>query len=305
MNIIPYSAEWHAARAKVVGASEVAALFGVQADYAMSHYTLWQVKAGRIPAPEVNGERPRWGKMLEQTIGAAAAEEYGWEIANGEWLHDRHCAMAATLDFLICKPERTVLETKNVDWLQHRRAWGSEPPIYIQLQHQAQLACAELTKGYVVALVGGNHLERYEFAARPKVIADMRRRVNEFWKSIEEGREPPIDGSDSTAAAVRAMFPEAVDEEPIDLSSDNTLPQLCADMLNAAETRKAAEKIEKAAKSGILAKLGPHAKARCNGYFVTATNVDEIPSTVVTADMIGKQIGGRKGYRLIGAKELT
>ncbi len=44
-------AEWHAQRARNVGASEIAALFGVQPDYALSHYALWHVKAGKAPPP--------------------------------------------------------------------------------------------------------------------------------------------------------------------------------------------------------------------------------------------------------------
>jgi predicted phage-related endonuclease len=206
--------------------------------------------------------------MLEQTIGAAAAEEYGWEIANGEWVKDHDCALAATLDFRICQPEAAVLETKNVDWLQHRRVWGSEPPIYIQLQHQAQLACTGESKGYVVALVGGNHLERYEFAARPKIIADMRRRVHEFWKSIEEGREPPIDGSDSTAAAVRAMFPEAVPGKEIDLSGDNEAGDRIARLKQATMDRLAGEKAEAAHTNWIMAKIGDAELVRSDGQIV-------------------------------------
>jgi len=303
--IVPYSAEWHLARRSVIGASEVAALFGVQADYQMSHYTLWQVKSGRIPEPGVDGERPRWGKMLEDAIGAAAAETYGWTIAPGRWLRDKHCALAATLDFEIVAPEPAVLETKNVDWIVHRRQWGAEPPIHVQLQHQAQLAVTGLANGYVCALVGGNHLERYEFAARPKIIDETRRRVDAFWKSVEEGREPPIDGSDSTAAAVKALFPESTDDEPADMTGDNALPQLCADMLNAAESRKAAEKTEQAAKSGILAKLGAHAKAKCEGFFISAADVKATPDKIITDEMVGQTIKGRAGYRRISVKELT
>ena len=64
---------WHAARARVVGASEVAALFGVSPH--TSHWSLWQIKAGRVAAPDISGDnRVRWGLRLENAIADAVDE---------------------------------------------------------------------------------------------------------------------------------------------------------------------------------------------------------------------------------------
>lgn len=311
MNVIPVEsdAQWHALRAKTVGASEMSALFGVQPDYALSHYALYQVKSGRIPAPEVTGNRPEAGRRFEEAIAHWVAEIEGWTIRKfpGYATHATVAGLGCTPDYEIIGHEKGpgLLEVKQVDWLQHRRAWGEEPPIHTALQLQAQLSVTGYAWGAVGAVVGGNEPKSYLFERRPKVIAEIERRTAEFWASIAEGREPPIDGSDSTAAAIKAMFPEATDEEPVDLSMDNTLPQLCADMLHAAETRKAAERIEQAAKSGILAKLGPHAKAKCNGFFVSAPAVPAIPDKIITPELVGTVIKGRISYRRITCKEIT
>src|ERR1700733_15222680 len=74
------SAEWHARRAKNIGSSEVAALFGCQAPYAMSLYALWYVKAGIVPPPNVDNPRTRAGTMMEDAIAHVVAHENGWTI---------------------------------------------------------------------------------------------------------------------------------------------------------------------------------------------------------------------------------
>lgn len=269
-------AAWHAARAKVIGGSEVSALYGAQPDYAMSHYTLWHVKAGKIPPPEVNTERAKWGILLEEAIAAAVMETKGWHLHRPparHTLHPRVAGMGCTMDFLIEGERPGVAECKNADWLIHKRSWDKEPPLHIQLQLQHQLACTGREWGVVACLVGGNHLEVYEFEARPKVIADMEARVAAFWQSIADGKEPPVDGTDSTAGALKAMFGHPADDE-IDLTGDNELPNLCAHMLNVGVKRRELEKDEKAAKNAIMAKLGNHARARADGFYINAPLIE-------------------------------
>jgi predicted phage-related endonuclease len=297
---------WHDLRAGHVGGSEVAALFGVQPDYAMSHWTLWQVKSGRMAPPFVDSERPKWGRRLEAVIAEAVAEERGWHI---HAMTDYHAKgrLGATLDFQAYeRPELPgALEIKNADWLVHKRQWSDgEPPPHILLQLQTQLAVTGWQWGAVACLVGGNHLEIYRYDRRPKLIAEIEARVAAFWESIEAGKEPPIDGSDSTAAALKALFPEALDDE-VDMSADNELPAACASYLHAAAARREAEKAEAAARNVIVAKLGDHGRAICEGFRVSAPAVPASPDKIITAAMVGTVVKGRSGYRRLNVKELT
>lgn len=299
---------WHAARAKVVGASEVSALFGVQPPYAMSHFTLWMVKSGRLAPPEVPGERPKWGLKLEEIIGAAVAEEHGWLVERPILRHITHprvAGMGCTLDFVAKKNGvNGVIETKNSDWLIHKRQWGDEPPAHILLQLQHQLACCDAEWGAVACLVGGNHLEVYEYNRSRLLIAEIEQRVAAFWQSIREGREPPVDGSDSTAKAIAGLFPtDDGNDIPADLNADNELPELCATYATAGERRRIAEADEKGARNAILAKLGEHRAAWCQGYLIKATTIAENAGTLVTPEMVGTFIGRRKGYRRLTLKE--
>lgn len=304
-------AHWHELRAHNVGASEVSALFGCQPAYAMSHYTLWQVKAGRIPPPEVNSERAEWGLRLEKEIARAACAKEGWfgAVDCGYWQHETIKGLGCTPDFTALKTEGAefgVLEVKNADWLIHKRQWGDEPPPHILLQLQTQLACTGYEWGAIACLVGGNELHVYQYGRRPKIIAEIERRVTEFWQSIDEGREPPIDNTESTARAVASLYPhDDGDDEPADLRGDNQLPELCAALLWATDARRDAEKKERAAKSAILAKVGDHRRAMCEGFWINATEIAGKPETTITADMVGQTLPGRKGSRRVSVKEMT
>ena len=308
------SPEWHALRARHVGGSEVAALFGAQPDYALSHYALWHVKKGTMPPPEVENERADWGIELESAIAHAAAKRYGWKIHKGGYVRDPTTSgLGCTLDYVIEEPGEEelalgfcgpgVMEVKTVDWLIHKKAWtDDEPPLHILLQHQHQMAATGYTWGVVPALILGNtHLESYRYLARPKLIADIRTRVADFWASIREGREPPVDGSDEAVSALRALYPEIVDDV-IDLMMDNELPELCAIAKRMQRERLDADKIEKTVKAQIMAKLGAHAKARTEGWFV---NIKVTPADPGRAPHEGEIIGRRKEVRKLNISEGT
>ena len=304
--------EWLALRRKNVGASEVAALFGAQPPYAMSHYALWQAKAGRIPEPDAGGERPRWGLLLEEAIMAGAAERNGWKHYRrcGYVYHPTVAGMGCSPDFVLLDGPSgapiAAVEAKNADWLIHRRQWGDEPPLHILLQAQHQMACTGLGICHVVALVGGNDLHCYPIERRPSIIAEIERRVAAFWQSIRDGKEPPVDGSESTAAAVAALYPhDDGDDEPADLSADNELPDLCANLLQAGALRRQYEAAEREAKSNILVKIGPHRAAVCNGFRLSAPETKATPARVITEADVGNVVKGRAGFRRLTVKEMT
>jgi predicted phage-related endonuclease len=306
------SPEWHALRARHVGGSEVSALFHVQPDYALSHYALYHVKKGTLPPPDVENERAEWGIELEAAIAHAAARRYGWKIHKGGYVSDPTTpGLGCTLDYVIEEPGEQelalgftgpgVMEVKTVDWLIHKRAWtDEEPPLHILLQHQHQMAATGYTWGVVPALILGNtHLECYRYAARPKLIADIRARVTDFWASIREEREPTADGSEGAMLALRALYPEMVDE-PVDLTGDDELPKLCAAAKVMAKERLAAKKVEEAIKAQIAAKLGVHMRAMTEGFFI---NMAVTPEKLGRPPFEGELIGARKEVRKLNITE--
>ena len=298
---------WHAARSRVVGGSEIAALFGCQQPYQMALYELWHVKAGLVSPPEVEGERIEWGNDLEDAIAHVAARRHGWEIKRGGHIPDPECpGLGCTRDYWIKSgaefPGLGVLEIKNVDWLQHRSKWtDGEPPAHILLQLQVQLACTGCEWGYVGALIGGNKLEIYPFVARPKIIAEIRKRVAAFWHSIEVGAVPQIDGSDGAFRTLRELHPAPVDEE-IDLSADEEFAVACAELATATEQRKAAEKIEAAARARIIQALGDHKRGAAAGW---RASLSVTPAKPDREALPGEIIKGRAETRRLTVKEWT
>lgn len=304
-----HTPEWHQQRSQVVGGSEIAALFGCQPDYAMSHYALWHVKAGKAPPPVVDNERVHWGNRLEKVIAEIAALENGWTLEQGAHVRDATTpGLGATLDFTIVDDGKGnltgpgALEIKNSDWLQHKRTWvDGEPPLHILLQLMHQLASTGYKWGVVVALVGGNRLEQYRYEAKPKLIAEIRRRVAAFWKSIDEDKAPPVDGSDSATAILKALYPQMIDEIA-DLTQDNELPEICSGMLHAAEQRKALEKLEAEYKNRLRAKIGPHLAAETTGFRVRVSVTEGKPDREA---LPGEIIKGRAASQRFTVKELN
>lgn len=306
--IAEHTPDWHAIRLKNIGGSEIAGLFGVQADYAQSAYTLHMVKSGRIPAPPVDdspGSRIWFGIKLEATIAQIAAELHGWDIQKGGYCTDDTTpGMACSLDYIITKPGPEeiklgftgpgVLQIKNVDGLQFRQKWTSdEPPFPILLQLQHEIACADCTWGVIVGMVGGNELPAYRYARREKTITLIRARVAAFWTGLRDARPPLVDGSDSTAAAVAELYPALGIELPLDLTTDNEMPEICAGLIVATADRKGAEENEREFKTRLAEKLKGHKHAVCSGYALngvfTAANPGQRAGDIDPDKIIGKR----------------
>lgn len=314
MTSVPYitgTPEWHALRAKRIGASEVAALFNVQPAYALSRFALWHVKAGNAPPPEVDGERVFWGNRLESLIAEVTAEAEGWTIRKGGYATDDECpGLGASLDYeIVGTPELEAegyvgdgaLECKAVDWLVHKKAWQDEPPINILLQLQTQCAARGFSWGAVGALVSGNQRVVYKYKARPLLIEDIRRRVREFWASIDAGKEPPVDGSDSASAVLAALYPEIVDDA-VDMRESNEWAEAAHGLYMAAEARRAANDDYDLAKNRVVKLLDGHKRGWGNGWAVNASITPPNPGREPKpGELIGKKVEVRK----YTAKEMT
>lgn len=312
MTIIPFthdSPEWHALRAKNIGASEVAALFGMQPAYALDHFSLHHVKAGNAPPPTVDGPRVKWGLRLEAVVADAVAEEHGVSISKGGYAMADDCpGMGASLDFIVQSDVsgefdgHGLLETKNTDWLVHKRTWiDGEPPYHVLLQLQQQLGCTGYTWGMVAALVGGNDLRIYRYAARPKLIADIKTRITKFWDNVRTGRPPEVSGSESSGAILRALFPDPIDDV-VDLSSSNEWPEAVAAFVAAGTANRSAKDAYDEAKNRVVALLGNHKRGFGGGWSV---NTSIIPAKLDRPAKPGEIIRGKAEVRRYTGKEIS
>lgn len=298
-------------RHRVVGASEVAALFGVSPW--LTRFELWHRKNGTIATPEFNARhvdgkpinsRIHWGVKLEQLIIDEACERWGYEPLEMPSRVDNGAGLGGHADKLVWCPERrakVVLEAKTVDWLE-RKKWGDEPPTQYLLQPNTYAGLLEAEYFDVVAMVlgGGTDLERHQNAFRPKLYAETERLVVEFWESVRAGKPPKPDYF-RDGEALREVIGEP-DDTVIDLTRNNRARLLAADFLDAKGRMKAAEAEMEAARNEMLEIIGTAGVAMLEGYRV-ACNMTK--GTVDREAKPGEIIKGRRGYRRFDLKEIV
>ena len=293
-------------RARHVGASEVPALFDCS-PY-VTRFELWHRRAGNIATPDFmadgmpNNERVEWGIRLEPAILAAAADHFGYtledtppHLSNGRGLggHPDH--------FATC-PDRGpgILEVKTADWLI-RKGWGSEPPAHYLLQAQVYAGLAGRDWCDIIVLVGGNSLERFTYEFRPRLYAEIERRVADFWSSIRANDPPPVDlARDGDALAEVLGEPT---EEVADLRHDNEAAHLACEWLAAKAEAKAIDTRLDEIKTALLLKIGNAGYALLPGYKIGANQTKGTPDREITAADVGQIIKGRRGYRRFDVKE--
>lgn len=223
MKTIPIESEghWRALRAKHVGSSEIAALFG------LSPYTtpfaLWHDKAGSAALPEPDNGRVDWGKLLEPAIAKGVSAEERWQLE----ARPVYCTaddvegMGCTVDFHIVDHERGpgLVECKNVDWLIWKHDWTeTHAPPHIEIQVQHQFAVTGYPWGAIAVLVGGNDLHIYERTPHAETVARLKERVAEFWQSIRERHAPEPFGVAAELDTLRAIYSPPDPKERIDLT---------------------------------------------------------------------------------------
>jgi|SRR6188768_1199390 len=193
-------ANWHELRAGRIGASEVAALFGCGYQ---SHFQLWHEKRGDLAhADYSDNERVILGRCLEAGIADAAHLLFDYELrkADAYYTDDECPGLGATPDyFLVREDGEFPAEVKNASWGSFKDDWiihedgFTEAPLRFQLQVQTQLACTGANFALLIALISGDRIVRCEMARHDEAIAEIRRRVSEFWHSIEHNIEPPAE----------------------------------------------------------------------------------------------------------------
>lgn len=269
-------------RAKWVGASESAALFGLS-PYT-TRFELWHSKVGNIAPHDLSGDsRVNAGKFLEPSIANWANHEWHWPLVNVEeyYRHRTVARMGCSLDFQTIDGLSPV-EIKNVDNLIFRDgAWETdgdtilEAPIHFLLQLQHQMACSPLDpeRGWLVACVGGNRLFRMEVPRHEATIARIEREVEAFWASVE-ANEPPEPDFEADADTIRMLYGGS--REFIDLRTNERAIELCAEYRAAHAITAAADKRKKSALAELQTIMQDARMALVGDtYKVTASQIKE------------------------------
>lgn len=234
-------AEWHDQRKLSIGASEAAAVLGL--DPFSSALEVWGVKTGRL-SPKDEEEHMRWGHILEPVI----LEEYSRRnggIGVRRFPQDqvvRHPRFPAVP--MGCTPdgedeEERLIQIKTTSaWMTN--AWRDEPPLHVQIQEQAEMAVMGRQRAVVAALVGGNHLELYELERNDAFIKSLEEHLQSWWYRYVVGDvEPPAtSGDEKTIRALEKLHPDDSGEEVL-LSSEYA--EIDEKLVNLKQARKAVD----------------------------------------------------------------
>jgi len=293
---------WLDLRKKDVTSTESAALFGMS-PY-MTHFDLWHRKrTGIVPEFKTN-DRMAWGNRLEAAIAHGIAEEQGWEITPmKEYLRDPDLRLGSSFDFVITNLGEPVhLEIKNVDYLAFRDGWiehddsSIEAPEHIEMQVQHQMAVSGFKRAFIGAFIGGNRGVVIERLRDEDVIKAIKAKVAAFWKTVDEGEEPdPVMPGD--AEVLIRLNQYAKPGKVLSADGDHTLAVLLAEYRSAAAAEKNAQEDKDVAKAEIFKHIGDAEKVLTSDWSVSCAMQADTPPTLITADMVGKTYGGRKGFR--------
>jgi putative phage-type endonuclease len=281
------SPEWHEARTKVIGGSEVGSIMGVNAFE--SRYVLWYRKAGFITkGEEVANPLFEWGHRLEPVVAEKFADnhpEFAVQIS-GSWVHrdrpwhganpDRILAPVYEMDdgeVFIGDPE-AVLEIKTS---MSGYGWDRDMcPVKYVLQLRWYMECFGLQYGYLVVLVALGDYREFLVPRDPSQPVVSMQTGNEEWyaaggqemlEAVEEfylslpgqltptGTPPPIDGGSDTYELIRERHPDII-------NTDIEVTQDLADQLRAAlEAERAAIAEAQRMKNVMLDLLGKNRRA--------------------------------------------
>lgn len=309
--------EWLAMREQDLTSTECAALFGCS-PYA-TEYELWHRKTGQLEADFVAGDRVKWGNRLEAAIAYGIAEDLGLRVEPYK-IYGRipDLRMGSSFDFKVVGLDDSytgddetyrdlfrehgpgVMEVKNVDGLQFKRGWiadgeDMEAPPHIELQVQHQLEVADLEWSVIAPLVGGNTPRPFYRLRNREYGAAIREKIAAFWASVDAGQAPEPDYTQDGDTIAKLLAND--NGQTVDMRDNNRLAELVAEHQNASADAKAAEARKDAAKAEILTLIGTNAKVLLNGCYINAGTTKDSAGTLITPEMVGTRVGGRKGYR--------
>lgn len=294
--------QWLELRKKDVTSTESAALFGMS-PY-LTHFDLWHRKrTGIVPEFKTN-DRMSWGNRLEAAIAHGIAEEQGWEVKPmKEYLRDPDLRMGSSFDFVITNLGEPVhLEIKNVDYLAFRDGWiehedGSiEAPEHIEMQVQHQMGVSGFKRSFIGAFIGGNRGVVIERLRDDDVIAAIRAKVADFWRTVDAGLEPdPVMPGD--AEVIIRLNQYAKPGKILSADGDETLRDLLLEYKAAAKAEANAKEDKDVAKAKIFKHIGDAEKVLTSEFSVSCALQADTPPTLITKNMVGTSYGGRKGFR--------
>ena len=211
--------DWHAWRAQGIGSSDVAAIAGLS-PFA-SPFSTYLIKRGEIPEPDLSDSPVvELGKRLEPVMADWFHDRTGLHIVGEQTLcvHPEHDHHRCTVDgFVAESPASTPDAALGVSEMKvtgdSALEWADAIPDKYAIQGQWQLhVTGQERLWYPVIHRHSGRFEVYTLERDDSVIAELVRIADEFWRRVQEGEPPAIDGHAATTSALKAAYPDAFEE---------------------------------------------------------------------------------------------
>lgn len=275
--IIPDNEDhWLDLRTQDITSTEVAALFGLS-PY-MTAFELWHRKKNKELVDPFEGNKfTKWGNRLEAVIAEGIAEDENWSIRKmDEYIRDTELRMGASFDYAygFHGEERGILEIKNVFGMIFQDQWITEDkrveaPPHIELQVQAQLSLSGKPEAHIGALISGNKIELMKRKPDLEIIAEIKKRIKDFWQSIDENKEPtPNFVKDAEFIAKLYMYAEP--NKIKDARDDKEIIDLAQKYKAASAVEKGANSLKKSLKSQLLMLIDESEKCIGEDFTISA-----------------------------------
>lgn len=214
----PGSPEWHAARLRGIGGSEIAAVMGLS-PYE-SRFSLWHRKQGMTGDVEENPQM-YWGKLLEPAVCAEFARRHPeFEITTAPTFH------APGREWHIANPDRLVLDAGEIVELVEAKTardetgWGEEGTDEIPVHYRCQVIwymdALGVRRCHVAVLIAGSEYREYLVEYDPAEARILRDAGARFVASLRNGERPDIDGHTATYQTIRQL-PEGLDDVDVEI----------------------------------------------------------------------------------------
>lgn len=185
--------------------------------------------------------------------------------------------------------------------------WEDAIPDEYMIQIQHYMAVTGYQGAYIAVLIGGNSF-RWKFVERDEELIHMLISLEEdFWKHVEKGVPPVLDGSEASAKFLAERFPDSVPQSEI------ALPDKAAELLQqydlSCEVLKLATEQKQEAENQLKQMLGDHETGTSGNRVITWKSISQerLDSKTLKAEhpALFKKYATQTSYRRFTVKSLA
>jgi predicted phage-related endonuclease len=197
---------------KYVTASQAARILNIS-KFGGSAFTMFHEKTGSLPRFEGNTST-RVGHALEPLLAEFYEEETGRATEDPG---DYRIYYSEDTPWLICTPDLfddddRVVELKALGAYARKDWTDNTGPLEYQVQNQIQLLCTGMEQGALAGLIASREFFVHDFERHDRFLKNIIPKLAEFRERCLNGDAPPVDGSISTEATLKAIHPKDTGE---------------------------------------------------------------------------------------------